>query len=197
MSRGFLKNTILFSNPEKNQVDKKNKKHNKENAFQENWMTTTEKVQSYIQERIDQYYNWYDAKAVKSKASYQRGRLISAVSAVLIPVIANIEINFPFYDVSVDFGKFFISLLGIIVALLVALEGVHHHREQWLNSRSTAEYLKTQKVLFEHHADDYENLDEEKAFTQLVNRIEKAIAEENAVTLNVLTRSEQQGKKKT
>ena len=31
-----------------------------------------------------------------------------------------------------------------------------------------------------------------KAFRQLVKRIEKAIAEENAVTLNVLTRSEQQ-----
>lgn len=157
-------------------------------------MTTTEKVQSYIQERIDQYYNWYDAKAVKCKAKYQNGRMLSAVSAVLIPVITNIDITVIAFDTPIDISDLIVSILGITVALLVALEGVFHYREQWLNSRSTAEYLKTQKVLFEHKAEDYEGLDEDKAFTQLVNRIEKAIAEENAVTLNVLTRSEQSDK---
>ncbi|MEY4590274.1 MAG: hypothetical protein RL497_2350 [Pseudomonadota bacterium] len=160
-------------------------------------MTTNETVQSYIQGRVEQYYVWYDSKAVKSKASYQRGRLISAVSAVLIPVITNIELSFSICGVQVDISNLLVSVLGITVALLVALEGVYHHREQWLNSRSTAEYLKTQKVIFEHGAGDYEGLDEEKAFTQLVNRVEKAIAEENAVTLNVLTRSEQKGEKNT
>lgn len=157
-------------------------------------MTTTEKVQSYIQERIDQYYQWYDAKAVKSKSKYQNGRMLSAISAVLIPVITNIDIVVTVFDKSINLGDIIVSILGITVAVLVALEGVFHHREQWLNSRSTAEYLKTQKVLFEHKAEDYEGLDEEKAFTQLVNRVEKAIAEENAVTLNVLTRSGQTDK---
>lgn len=158
-------------------------------------MTTTEKTQSYIQERIEQYYSWYDAKAVKSKSSYQRGRLISATSAVLIPVVTNIELPISIAEKNLDLSNIVVSILGVTVALLVALEGVYHHREQWLNSRSTAEYLKTQRVLFEHRAGDYEGLDEEKAFTQLVNRVEKAIAEENAVTLNVLTRSEQQSEK--
>ena len=157
-------------------------------------MNNTEKVQSYIQDRIDQYCNWYDAKAIKSKAKYQNGRMLSAISAVLIPVITNIDLSATISDVQIDFGDVIVSVLGVTVALLVALEGVFHHREQWQNSRSTAEYLKTQKVLFEHKAEDYEGLDEDKAFTQLVNRIEKAIAEENAVTLNVLTRSEQSDK---
>lgn len=158
-------------------------------------MTSTEKTQSYIKERIEQYYSWYDAKAVKSKLSYQRGRLISAISAVLIPVITNMELPISIAGKYLDLSNIIVSILGVAVALLVALEGVYHHREQWLNSRSTAEYLKTQKVLFEHQAGDYEGVNEEKAFTQLVNRVEKAIAEENAVTLNVLTRSEQQSEK--
>ncbi len=34
-------------------------------------MTNTEKVQSYIQERIDQYCNWYDVKAVFSNESLE------------------------------------------------------------------------------------------------------------------------------
>jgi len=156
---------------------------------------TEETINSYIQSRIDQYYSWYDAKAVISKAKYQRGRLISATSAVLIPVITNVDLSFSIAENSVNLSNIIVSILGITVALLIALEGVYHHREQWLNSRSTAEYLKTQKVLFEHRADDYEGLVEEKAFKQLVNRVEKAIAEENAVTLNILTRSEQQSEK--
>jgi flavodoxin len=158
-------------------------------------MTNAGKVQSYIQERIDQYYTWYDSKAVRSKTSYQRGRLLSAISAVLIPVISNVNLSFFIRGSEIDFSNILVSALGITVALMVALEGVYHHREQWLNSRSTAEYLRTQKLLFEHKAEDYETLDEAKAFTQLVNRIEKAIAEENAVTLNVLTRSDQKGDK--
>ncbi|MGD1503003.1 DUF4231 domain-containing protein [Vibrio harveyi] len=158
-------------------------------------MTETEKVESYLKERIDQYYNWYDRKAVKSKAKYQRGRVLSAISAVLIPVVANIDLVATILGEQVDLGNIIVSILGITVALLVALEDVFHHREQWLNSRSTAEYLKTQKVLFEHKAEDYEGLDGDKSFTQLVNRVEKAIAEENAVTLNVLTRSEQNSDK--
>jgi hypothetical protein len=91
----------------------------------------------------------------------------------------------------IDIGKILVTILGLAVALLVALEGVFHYKEQWVNYRSTAEYLKTQKILFLHMSEDYEGLEEKKAFTQLVNRIEKAIAEENAVTLNVLTRAEQ------
>lgn len=144
--------------------------------------------QSYISDRLDQYYQWYDAKAVKSKTKYFRGRVLSAVSAVLIPVIVNLEITI----LGIDWSNIIVSLLGVAVALLVALEEVFHHKEIWINSRSTAEYLKTQKVLFLHKAQEYSELPEDEAFKLLVLNVEKAIAEENAVTLNVLTRNEEE-----
>ncbi|WP_342306264.1 hypothetical protein [Methanolobus sp. ZRKC5] len=57
--------------------------------------------------------------------------------------------------------------------------------------QSTAEqYLETKKQLFVHGIGDYSELDKDNAFRLLVDRIEGAIAEENAVTLNVLTRVE-------
>lgn len=149
-----------------------------------------EQIQSYITERIDQYYNWYDSKAVKSKAMYQYGRLVQAVSAVLIPVVVNIKIQFTIIGFCID-STVLVSIFGVIVALSIALEGVYHYREQWLNSRSTAEYLNTQKILFRHCAEDYNGLNDKQAFEQLVKRVESAIANENSVTLNVLTRSEQ------
>ena len=149
-------------------------------------MEENEKKPSYIKERIDQYYNWYDAKAVKSKKIYQLSRTMQALVAILIPVIVNIKIQIFFIDSTV-----IVSILGILVAVSVSMENVFHYREQWLNSRTTAEYLKTQKILFQHRAKDYAELEDKQAFKQLVERIENAIAEENAVTLSVLSRSEQ------
>lgn len=149
-------------------------------------MEENEKIQSYIKERIEQYYNWYDTKAVKSKKIYQSSRTMQALIAILIPVIVNIKIQIFFID-----STKIVTILGIIVAVSVSLENVFHYREQWLNSRTTAEYLKTQKILFQHRAQDYATLEDKQAFNQLVERIENAIAEENAVTLSVLSRSEQ------
>jgi hypothetical protein len=73
---------------------------------------------------------------------------------------------------------------------LIALEGVLRHREQWKNYRTTEQYLQTQKQLFVHKVGDYLKIDEAAAFKLFVNRIERAIAEENAITLNVLTKVE-------
>ena len=154
-------------------------------------MSTTDKAEKYLQERLEQYYSWYDSKAVASKARYLWIRSVSAVASVLIPVVSNVELSFAAWGSDVDLGNLIVSGLGVAVASLMALEGVYHHREQWKNSRSTAEYLRSQRVLYEHRAEDYFGLDDARAFAQLIGRVERAIAEENAVTLSVLTRTEQ------
>ena len=68
------------------------------------------------------------------------------------------------------------------------------HKDQWQNYRSTEQFIQTQRQLFLHRVGDYKDMEDEQAFKQLVVRIESAIAEENAVTLNVLTRSEPSNK---
>ncbi len=154
----------------------------------------TDDVQStaeqYLENRLEQYRSWYDNKSVKMKKRYQQTQVVAATGAVLIPVINNVSIIAPIVNWNVDIAKLSVTIIGIAVALAIALEGIYHYREQWKNYRSTEQYLETQKQLFVHGIGDYSELDKDSAFRLLVDRIEGAIAEENAVTLSVLTRVE-------
>jgi hypothetical protein len=147
-------------------------------------------IESYIKERLDQYQGWYDKKAVLMKKKYLQGKIWAAVSAVLVPIITNLSI--PHITIAANFvidpSKMLATILSTIVALLIALESVLHHREQWKNYRTTEQYLTAQRNLFLNKVGDYSILTEEDGFKLLVNRVETAITEENAVTLNVLTK---------
>lgn len=144
----------------------------------------------YIKDRLDQYQGWYDKKAVLMKKSYLRGRVLSAIGAVLVPIITNVslpELKIT-DDLILDFPKIVATILSTAVALFIALEGVLHYREQWKNYRTTEQYLTAQKNLFLNKVGDYSNLNENESFRLLVNRVETAISEENSITLNVLTK---------
>lgn len=155
---------------------------------------TPENIDNYITNRVEQYREWYDSKAVKMKAKYMQGRIASALSAVLIPVVTNIDWVVSYNGSSYDLSNISVTVLGTLVAVLISLEGVLHHREQWKNYRTTEQHLQTQKQLFVHRVGDYSALDDSKAFKLLVSRVESAIAEENSITLNVLTRVETEPK---
>lgn len=148
-------------------------------------------VDSYVRDRVEQYQSWYDGKSTKMKKLYLRGRIAAAVGAVIVPVLTGL----PSFSVSIagltfEIASIVIAAVSLMVALLIALEGVLHHREQWVNYRSTEQYLSTQKSLFVHRIGDYSDIDDQAAFKLFVSRVETAIAEENAVTLNVLSRTE-------
>ena len=124
------------------------------------------------------------------KKSYLRGRVLSAIGAVLVPIITNVslpELKIT-DDLILDFPKIVATILSTAVALFIALEGVLHYREQWKNYRTTEQYLTAQKNLFLNKVGDYSNLNENESFRLLVNRVETAISEENSITLNVLTK---------
>lgn len=155
-----------------------------------NIMETKLHPEKYIKERLDQYQNWYDNKAVKMKRNYLRGRVWSAINAVLVPIVTNISLPVIVITTSLtlDVSKVLATILSTSVALLIALEGVLHYREQWKNYRTTEQYLTAEKNLFLNKVGDYSNLTENEAFKLLVKRVENAITEENAITLNVLTK---------
>ncbi|NPD44254.1 DUF4231 domain-containing protein [Lentimicrobium sp. S6] len=153
-------------------------------------MSDKENIESYIKNRLEQYQNWYDSKAVTMKKLYLSGKIISSICAVLIPIISNIPLSITLKNSEYDVSNVLVTILGVIVAAIIALEGVLHYREQWKNYRTTEQYLQTQKNLFKHSVGDYENLEKDHAFKLLVSRVEKAIEEENAITLNVLTKNE-------
>ena len=109
---------------------------------------------------------------------------------VLVPIISNTSFPVSIADSEYDLSRIALTIKGLVVALLIALEGVLHHKDQWVNYRSTEQYLTTQRNLFTHRVADYLSLDDAEAFRLFVSRVETAIAEENAVTLNALSRTE-------
>ncbi|WP_369144002.1 DUF4231 domain-containing protein [Streptomyces sp. R44] len=134
--------------------------------------------QRYMETRLAQYQGWYDAKATRMKAMHLRMRTVSVVGGALVPVFVNLDLGF---------ARVTATVLSVVVVAAVSLESVYRYREQWKNYRSTEQLLGHERVYFETKVGPYHNLAEREAFSVLVSRVEKAIANENSATLNVMT----------
>jgi hypothetical protein len=154
-----------------------------------------------MQERVDLYIdNWlhgssgylgyYDSTAKRMKRRHLQTSAAAAIGAVLIPVVSNLPWKLDLWSVSLDVARVGTSLIGLGVALILALEGVFHFKDQWQNFRGTEQYLLSQKFRFENRVDECRTLSDEDAFKLFVSKVEKAILDENNVTLNILGRSE-------
>jgi hypothetical protein len=151
------------------------------------------RIKEYIDSRLQGergYLGYYDRTARRMKRRHLQTRSAAAIGAVLIPVVSNLTWEPHVRSVEIHVATVGASLIGLTVALILALEGVFHFKEQWQNYRGTEQYLLSQKYRFENGVDEYQALSTEEAFKLFVSRVEKAILDENNVTLNVLGRSE-------
>jgi hypothetical protein len=105
-------------------------------------------------------------------------RTLTVIGGAMVPVLINIK--FPYVDIAT-------TLLSLLVVILVSLESVFHFREQWKNYRSTEQSLAKEYFNFSTGEGPYRNQDEKESFLNFVDRVENAIAAENASTLNVMT----------
>ncbi len=134
--------------------------------------------EEYIDERLNQFREWYDKKATKTKRLYQWMRAITVVGGAIVPVLINLPIN------NIDLIA---TLISLTVVVFISLESVFHFREQWKNYRSTEQLLAKEYFNFVAGEGPYKKLDAREAFLVFVERVENAIASENASTLNVMT----------
>ncbi|WP_030159385.1 DUF4231 domain-containing protein [Streptomyces sp. NRRL S-244] len=135
-------------------------------------------AREYVETRLGQYQQWYDRKAMRSKAAHLRMRTLAVVGGALVPVLVNLD---------VPFARVTATVLSLLVVASVSLESVYRYREQWKNYRSTEQLLGHERIYFETGVGPYAGLAEADALTLLVSRVEKAIANENSATLNVMT----------
>src|SRR5215469_16641025 len=128
-------------------------------------------AEDYIKERVDQFRGWYDKKAVGAKASYLRIRVVAVVGAVLVPVLANINI-----DGYQRYGTIATTVVSLMVSIAVALDSAFHFGDQWKNYRSTEQFLSRERFLFQTGEGPYKEAEGEKAFILLVERCEAQIS---------------------
>jgi hypothetical protein len=134
--------------------------------------------EEYIQERMFQFRKWYDEKAAKAKARFQWMRAVSVVGAAIVPVLLNVD--FPSRTALT-------TVLSLVVVVLVSLESVFHFGDQWRNYRSTEQFIAQEYFYFTTGDGPYKGMAPDRAFLQLVERVEGAISAENSSTLSVLT----------
>lgn len=135
--------------------------------------------EAYLKDRVKQYVEWYDVKAVGTKAKYLRNRAISVAGGALVPVLVNIT--------EIPNIRYVTTALSLVVVVLVSLESVYHFREQWKNYRSTEQYLVRERFLFLTGEGPYKDMEQKAAFILFVERVEATIESENSSTLNVMT----------
>jgi Protein of unknown function (DUF4231) len=124
----------------------------------------------YLADRLDTQISWYDSKSTNCKRRYLWSRGIEITCAAFIPFIAGLG-NDIFY------GRYFIGLLGILVALAAGSASLFRFQENWVAYRTVAETLKHQKHLFLTDSPPY---DDGRAFTRLVQCVEGLISRENS-----------------
>jgi hypothetical protein len=137
-------------------------------------------VDAYISDRLQQYQAWYDKKSTRMKANYLRMRVIAVAGGLVVPALVNLAYGGAWKDAAV-------SVISLLVAASVSLEGVFRYRDQWKNYRSTEQLLGHELIYFQTRNGPYDGLDDGSAYRQLVVRVEAAIAAENSATLNVMT----------
>ena len=149
-------------------------------------------IDDYLTNRVEQYASWYDKKCGPLKQRYLYIKAVTVIGGALVPVLVNT--NFDFITTRLDIAKVAATILSLTLVILVSWDSVFQYGKQWKNYRSTEQFLRQEAIYFKHRTGFYAKLDEMNAFRIFVERIENAIAQENAVTLDTLTRESNVGR---
>ena len=138
----------------------------------------------YMQQRVDDQFNWLDRKAGIQQRSYKRIRTIIIIISVLIPLAAG------FITDELWWLKLAVGTGGAVVAIFQGILAMQKYHELWLQYRVTAEALKREKFLYLTRAGKYHHA--KNPFNDFVINIEAILANENAAWLQQLNEKEEE-----
>jgi hypothetical protein len=127
-------------------------------------------INAYLTQRVQDQIDWYERRSASAQAWFKRLRSLEIVAAAAIPLLSGYTAQWPPAGVIV-------GVLGVLVAALAGLLGLHQHQERWRSYRVTAEALKREKFLFLARAAPYDGAG---AFPRLVQTVEALLADESA-----------------
>ena len=111
---------------------------------------------------------------------------IEIILSVTIPALA------PYADSKSPVINILIALIGITIASIAGVLKIYKFQEKWINYRSTAEDLKREKLMYLTETGFYgKNLDKDKKFNSLVNRVESILSNENIKWQELASNNEQ------
>lgn len=138
----------------------------------ESWVEKDE----YLESRLENQINWYDAKSKYHQKRYKLLKYIEVFLGFIIPILTTWRI------------PFFATLSAICAGGMLLCESfisISKHRDNWIDYRRTTELLKHEKYMFLTSTGVYKN--ENDSFALLVERCETIISSENVNWTNLQT----------
>jgi len=117
--------------------------------------------------RLQDQLNWYSARSSQNKSWFQGLKMLTIVSAALIPVIVTSHVR---YGSEVSAG------LGVLIAIVEGLQQLKQYHGNWISYRATAEALKHEQFLYLAKAGPYISADHPQSM--LAERVESLITQE-------------------
>jgi hypothetical protein len=131
--------------------------------------------EDYIKVRLDQQIKWYDQKSIGFKNLHFWLVFGSIILSSLGSFIAILGFLLLEYTLLIQIVS---SVLGIMVALSLALDKFNTYQELHLQYRSTCERLTQEKLLYMTRSGDYTSTDDISNFRLLVQRSESVMSTE-------------------
>ncbi|MGC2235080.1 MAG: DUF4231 domain-containing protein [Pyrinomonadaceae bacterium] len=129
--------------------------------------------EEYMTARVQEQFEWYEAKSVQSKNRYHYLRIAEIVAAALIPFLSGLTLSVDNFKYT---GTIIVGTLGMIVTILAGVLSLRRFQENWIEYRKTAESLKREKYLFETQVEPYNG---DNRFNLFVQTVESLLAKEN------------------
>jgi hypothetical protein len=111
----------------------------------------------YYSKRVGEYKNWHIWLQV-----------YMGIVAVIVPILLGIP----------DMPKLIPSILSGTIAAAAVIENVYRYGENWRNFRTTLEFLKREKALYDIGADAYQDLAPDDAAILFATRTEEILSAE-------------------
>jgi Protein of unknown function (DUF4231) len=128
-------------------------------------------IEEYIADRLDGQLEYYSEAAAKAKRRYQGTKFAHIILAAAIPLLSTL-----ITQNNANVMKLVVGLVGVAITILSGMLLLFRYHEIWVECRSTAEALRSEKYLLLTRTGPYSN---KGAAAFFIERIESILGAEH------------------
>jgi hypothetical protein len=129
----------------------------------------------YLRSRWLDQVLWMEAKAGNTQFYYYVLRITAIVGGVIVPALVGVN----FDEQTNQIVRILTFVIGLLVAISVAVEGFFHYGERWRHYRSSVEFLKSEGWQFFQLSGRYATFTtHSQAYREFASRVEEILSAE-------------------
>lgn len=132
---------------------------------------------------------WMEAKAGQAQLRYYTLRIVAIVGGVIVPALVGLN----FSGSANEIVRTVTFVLGLVVAISVAVEEFFHYGERWRHYRATVEVLKSEGWQLFQLSGRYErHASHEAAYREFADRVEQILSADVSKFITEVVREKSQ-----